>query len=285
LFRAFPTSDTDRVPNLIDTLATELERPRELSPRVLNYICDKYSLDEEAVGAFLVEQLSGLEDDDVDLILSPVFTPKLADQSIFAELLGRESIPREQWPALIQELAARPTRAQLLTPDRRRHLVTLREVTIERYVHRLRLEATIPDSLFSVIERTLPSPDRPMLKALARRAVWESEGVRNILISYIQAATAQGSYDLADALALLDLVETRKPADVADLLARIPAWQEALRQQIDAGGGKPFFSQNVEAMHGGGRDQRQKDDSRLSAKQTEFEFLHRLQQLLGSSGS
>src|SRR5262245_36615622 len=126
-------ADTEFVSNLIETLAAELERPRELSPRVLNYIRDKYELDDATVGDFLVDRLSGLEDDDVDLILSPVFTPKLADQALVAQQLGQNSIPREQWPVLIQQLVARPTRAQLVTPDGRHHSVLLRDVTIERY--------------------------------------------------------------------------------------------------------------------------------------------------------
>src|SRR5215510_13838560 len=98
---------------LIDALARELERPREMSARVLNYIGGTYGVDEDAIGDFLVNELPKLEDDEIDLILSPVFTPKLADQAIFADLLGRESIPRGQWPDLIQQLVARPTRAQL----------------------------------------------------------------------------------------------------------------------------------------------------------------------------
>ncbi|HSU87650.1 MAG TPA: hypothetical protein VLL56_02380, partial [Terriglobia bacterium] len=128
------------LPGLVVALAAELERPRELSPRVLNYIGDTYSVEKEGIGTFLVEELPKLEDYEIDLVLSPVFTPKLADQAVFAELLGRDSVPREQWPAIIQELVARPTRAQLLTLDGKAHTVVLREVTIERYVHRLRLE-------------------------------------------------------------------------------------------------------------------------------------------------
>src|SRR5262245_7060300 len=98
--------------SILETLATELERPRELSARVLNYIEGTYSVDKDAVGVFLVQELPKLEDYEVDLILSPVFTPKLADQSIFADLLGSDPIPREQWPGLVQSLVARPTYAQ-----------------------------------------------------------------------------------------------------------------------------------------------------------------------------
>src|SRR6266853_6666628 len=93
--------------NLIEALAAELERPRELSPRVLNYIEGNYGIEHDAIGVFLVKELPGLEDYEIDLILSPVFTPKLADQAVFADLLGRNSIPREEWPPLIRQLVER----------------------------------------------------------------------------------------------------------------------------------------------------------------------------------
>ena len=95
--------------NLVETLAAELERPRELSARVLNYIEDNYNVEHDAVGIFLTEELPKLEDYEIDLILSPVFTPKLADQAVFAELLGRGSVPREQWPVIVEQLAERPS--------------------------------------------------------------------------------------------------------------------------------------------------------------------------------
>lgn len=266
---------------LLETLAAELERPRELSARIVNYIGGTYGVDPDAFGVFLVDELPRLEDYEIDLILSPVFTPKLADQAVFAELLGSQSVPREQWPVLVQQLVARPTCAQLISPGGRQHPVKLREVTVERYVHRLRLDATISESLFKVLDRSPDAADRPLLKAVARRAVWENDGTRDILVRYLTAAAERGSYSVADAVELLNLVENRKPANLAHVLAGIPRWQEALRQQIDvAAGPKPFFSEGVQALHGGGRDQRRQDDAGMSPKQNELAFLGRLQQVL-----
>ena len=45
------------MPALIEVLAAELERPRELSPRVLNYISGTYSIDPDDIGRFLVDEL------------------------------------------------------------------------------------------------------------------------------------------------------------------------------------------------------------------------------------
>jgi hypothetical protein len=264
---------------LLATLASELERPRTLLPQVIKHLCGTYSLERDTIGSFLVEELPKLEDYEIDLILSPVFTPSLRDQSVFAELLGPETVPPADWPGLIQQLVARPTRASLVTEDGQSQTVPLREVTLERFVHRLRLGATIPASLFELISRRAPAEDRPLLKAIARRGIWESDARRDILGRYLAAAIGTEHYRSDDAVDLLKLAETYEPVDTADLLRRIPHWEQVLRHEINlASNPKAFFNERVEELHGGGRDQRRQDSS--EPKQRELAFLARLKPLL-----
>jgi hypothetical protein len=263
---------------LLPTLATELERPRPLPAQVVKHLWGTYSLERGAIGAFLVEELPKLEDYEIDLILSPVFTPNLSDQAVFAESLGAESVPVSEWPGLIQQLFARPTRAALITEDGTVHAVPLREVTIERYVHRLRLGATIPSSLFELISHRADATSRPLLKGIARRAIWENTPRRDILGRYLAAALGTEQFRADDAVELLKLAETYEPADTTDLLRRIPHWEDVLRHEINlAAHPKAFFNERVEELHGGGRDQRRQDNSQ--PKQRELEFLGRLKRL------
>ena len=262
-------------------LAEELERPREVTRQVSDHIWGTYEIDRDAVGDFLDARLPELEDDEHDLILSPLFTPKLADQALFATALGTESVARAKWPALVEQLAARPTRTPLVTSDNKSHVVTLRPVIIERYVHRLRLEGMSPDSVFSLLNQQIFAAERPTLLAIARRAIWENDGRRNILVSFLTAAERRNGYETGDGVQLLRLIEDYKPADVAHLMERIPIWQEALRVEIEtADNPKPFFSNSVQADHGGERDTRQRDSARLAAKKNESVFLDRLHHLL-----
>ena len=278
---ARPAADTSQVTPLIQSLAAELERPRQLPAQVVNHLSGTYGIDRDAIGPFLVNELPKLEDYEIDLALSPVFTPTLNDQAVFADLLGQESVPATQWPALIQQLVARPTRAQLAANDGQVNAVPLREVSLERYVHRLRLDATIPDALFKLIADSAPAADRPVLKAIARRAVWENDARRNILVRYLTATADSDSYRLADVVELLKLAEIYQPADVASLLAQIPHWQQVLRAEInEAASPKPFFNERVQEMHGGERDRRRQDEPRMIAKENERAFLDRLQQVL-----
>jgi hypothetical protein len=268
------------VSTLLEALATQLERPRDVTVKVANYLNGNYDVERDAIGTFLAEKLPALEDYEHDLILSPLFTPKLADQAIFADLLGKESISREQWPALIQQLAARPTFGQLVTTDKQVHKIELREVTLERYVHRLRLDGGIPDTLHELLAR-VPDTDRTVLKAIARRAIWESGSRRGILQRYLAAAQTQGNYQQGDAIYLLELAESYKPADAAALLAMIPAWQKSLQHEVEtAANPKPFFTAQTQGEHGGDRDQRRMDERRVDAKKNELATLGRIQQML-----
>jgi hypothetical protein len=265
---------------LLETIAVALERPRDLTAQVIKHLADAHGVAREDVGVFLETALPHLEDYEVDLICAPLFTPSLNDQAAVAELLARESIAAADWPELVRPLVGRPTRAQLRTEAGRLHAVPLREVTVERWVHRLRLDGTIAGDIFKLIGSLPQAPDRALLKAVARRAIWEKGERWAILARYL---TAIGdAFRADDATALLKLVETYEPADIAELLAQIPHWQQVLRQEINDSGAKPFFNERVEELHGGGRDQRRQDNSRVAAKESEQAFLQRLQRVLGA---
>jgi len=275
--------DTDDVPSLIDTIASELERPRDITTQVAKHLDGAYGVERDAIGPFLEDRLPKLEDDEHDLILSPLFTPKLSDQAMFADLLGSRSIPKNEWPALIQELVNRPTVAHLVTIEQQTHKVVLREVSIERYVKRLRLDGTISASMMKLIDQT-PAADQPMLKAVARRAIWESTARGEMLVRVLTQSLADGNYNLKDTVDLLRLTEDYQPVDASALLARIPRWIKLLEEEINSGGGpKPFFSQTVQQLHGG-NDQRQSDEARIEAKRIELRFLERVQRILSESG-
>jgi hypothetical protein len=266
--------------DLVEALARELERPREVSAQVARHLGASYGIADDEIGGFLVETLPALEEDEVDLILSPLFTPKLDDQAVFAGRLGRESVGADEQARLVAAAIARPTDATLLTGDDQAHRVRLGEVTVERYVYRLRLEGTISEPVFGLIRR-FPSDDRPKLQAVARRAVWESDGRSGILEACLTALAGSGEENADEIPALLDLVERYKPADVGDLVAKLPRWQEGLRGDLGAAeGGKPFFSQQIEQSHGGEHDRRASADTLLEAKRRELAFLGRLERLL-----
>lgn len=267
----------------VDAVATEMERPRPLLKQVVDHLASHYSVSRDALGEFLARELEPLEDYEIDLIFSAQFTPALSEQAAFSELLDRQTLPAGEWPVLIRLLGARPTVARLGLEDGATHALRLREVSIERFVTRLNLDVVIPDPLGKLLNSLPPAEDRALLKALARRIVWNKEPRRAVLFRYLLAATSEDFYRRDDLLALLKLMETYQPKDAADLLSHIPHWQEVLKREIMAAASpKPFFAARVQELHGGGRDQRHQDDSLISIKQRDLEFLGRLHTVLSA---
>jgi hypothetical protein len=271
--------DTSEVRQLVETLIAELERPREVTAQIFKQLDGSYGVERDAIGEFLAEELPKLEDYEHDLILSPLFTPRLADQAIFAELLGIASIAHKQWPVLVRDLVQRPITAHLVTEADKIYPVILREVSIERFIYRLRLDGTIPPVLLHWIDRT-PPEDHPLLKAVARRAIWENRERCEILLHLLKTSQADGTYKLSDAVDLLKLAEDYQPANIATLLPRIAGWIQTLQDEVHAAANpKPFFSAAVQELHGGS-DHREKDEARMETKQRDLIFLRRLEQLL-----
>ena len=266
---------------VFDRLVLELEKPRPLTAQSLKYLAATYGLGRDEVGAFLDRELAQLADEEIDLALSAQFTPKLADQAVFAELLGQQSIPPSDWPRWIEKLQQRPTLACLVTEAGTSHRSPLRSVTLERYVHRLRLEASVPEAVYRLIGSLPPAGDRPLLLAIARRAAWDTSARREILLQFLARSCAADRYRRNDVEALLGLMESAAPTDLNDLQARLPDWEQVIRGQLTtAGMPRQFFNLQVEEMHGGRRDHRPTDQGSKERKQAELEFLGRLGQTL-----
>ncbi len=263
--------------SVVDLLSAELERPRALPGQVARHLNATYGVSRDAVGEFLDRELEGLEDYEIDLILSPVFTPTLNDQALFAPALGGQGLAPADIAALVQQLVARGTVTPLVTDDGQTHRLRLREVSIARYVERLRLDGAIPEDLLGLILKDVPEGERGIVLAVARRAVWTLPSRTNLLNDYLQRATASADFRSEDLLTLLRLVETYEPRDLPEFQSRLPGWIEAVRQEgAAAAQPKPFFNERVEDMHGGGRDQRRGADPRAAAREAEWKSLQRL---------
>ena len=268
---------------LLELLAGELEQERNLPSQVARHLNATYGISRDAVGAFLEQELERLEDYEIDLILSPVFTPTLKDQAIFAPLLGKSGLTGAAIDALIQQLVARGTVAKLSADDGEPHRLRLREVSVARYVQRLRLDGEIADGLYDLILKVVPETDRAMVLAVARRAVWSSEPRAELLKHYLQRAAAAGELRSEDVVILLRLVEMYEPGNLVEFQSRLPAWIEGVRQEaVAASQPKPFFNERVEDMHGGGRDQRRAVDARGGARDAELEAYRRLLRIVSS---
>jgi hypothetical protein len=267
-------------PELIAALVQALECPRPLSTQVLQHLEDAHGVPRGEAAAFLTGRLSDLEDFEVERILSPLFTPSLEDQAAVAPILRTRALPESDWPELVAQLLARPVRARLVAEDGTPVSLPLPAVILQRHIGRLRLQGSIPAELADRIDRHAQA-DRPLLLAVARRAIWGTPARRAILQRFLEGPP--GPAVATDARGLLRLMESYEPADLAEWLVRAPAWHQGLRQAASrAGAPGPFFNARVEDLHGGERDQRSPATGRAAAVAAELELLERLQRILAS---
>ncbi|MBU6400141.1 MAG: hypothetical protein KGS61_07465 [Verrucomicrobia bacterium] len=265
----------------LDAVARELQRPRPLLKQVADHLCSHYALARDQLATYLATELDGLEDYEIDLVFSPMFTPTLEDQAAFSDLLDTATLPAAEWPALIERLAARPVVGSVRVEHGQEVPVRLRPVVIARFVNRLNLEVALPAPLAKLLNSLPPAEDRPLLKALARRPVWQAEGRRQVLFQFLVATAGGDGYRREDLVTLLKWMETYQPRDTAEVLARLPHWREVKRREIaTAGTPKPFFSDRIQELHGGGRDQRSTPQASLAVWQAELAFLERLHRAL-----
>lgn len=268
---------------VLDRLAAELEKPRALTAQTLRHLAAAYGVDRQEVGTFLDERLAGLEEDELDLTLSALYTPKLADQAEFAELLESKSFTRAELHSWVDLLLQRPTNGHLQTADGVTHSFLLQRVTLERYVLRLRLEGTMPEGLLRLIRTRTPRAEQPQLLAIARRAIWNTPDRWELLQRFLTRNFAAASPVPGDPEAFLALVESSEPSGIPDVLARLPAWEQVVRIQVSsADQPSPFFNERVQDLHGGGRDQRGVNEALRQQKQSELAFLGRLGPLLAA---
>jgi len=268
----------------VDLIAAELEKPRQLTAQVSHYISAHYDLSRDDLPRFFSEILPKMEDYEVDLAFSPLFTPNLAEQARFSGLLDQRTLPSSQWPELLSALLRRGTAARVVTEEGGVFPMVLREVSLARFVTRLGLDGVLPERVRNLIDSLAPAGDRALLKALARRPVWRDEARGAILFQFLVRTLGNDTYRWEDQLQLLSFAEVYQPRDEAELLQRLPAWQEVLRKEIDtASSPRPFFNDRVKDMHGGGRDQRGANEAFVVAKKNALAFLSRLQQTLSAA--
>jgi hypothetical protein len=171
--------------HLLKKLAEDLSRERIISLQVRTYIADQYGYDEDQLVRFFDEKVPTLEDYEVDLTFSPLFTPSLEDRAAYAAILGEQALSKAEVHHLSTQLAERNLYGHFITPKRENIPMILREVTIDRFVDRLYLEHPIDADVFKAIEATAPKGEDTFMKVLGRDSVWQEPWRRDTLIAFL----------------------------------------------------------------------------------------------------
>jgi hypothetical protein len=203
--------------NVLSHLKADLTQPRALSQQVETTIADRHACTLDQLHRFFTEILPTLDDVDLDLTFSPLFTPTLADKARYAGLLSDSALSPQQLDEWIDTLTEQGLLAPLQTQTGETFSFPVSWVSIDRWVKRLGLTQPIAPSIYAQITILSPEADLPTALVLVKEAVWQGAGRTSLLTHFLQAFQAKQSFKLDELAHLTDLVRTYRPASLADL--------------------------------------------------------------------
>ncbi|MBY0403834.1 MAG: hypothetical protein K2X66_08030, partial [Cyanobacteria bacterium] len=175
---------------LYKKLAEDLSKERLITKQVEDYITDHYGYSVEDLPRFFTEKVSQLEDYEIDLTFSPLFTPTLEDRAGYIPILVDENLSKTEVKQVVDQLVAKNIYGHFITPNRQNLPMVLTDVCINRFVERLYLDRPIHPDVFQAIELVVPEKDRPMAQVLARKPNWQAPWRQQFLVALLKTADA-----------------------------------------------------------------------------------------------
>lgn len=235
--------------HLIKKLAEDLSRERVMTPQVQEYIINQYGVNPEEFAAFFADRVPGLEDYELDLIFSPLFTPTLSDRSGYGAILGAEALGTEEVRGLIETLVQKPVYAHFLVENRQNIPMALQEVTIERFVDRLYLDRPLSEGLNALIGEAAPVALQGELRMLARESVWQDSWRQDLLAAFLRLFHLQQNVALEKVLFLTDFVRTYRPGNLNDLQRQLDSMIQSCKKDLENVRGRSFHDAHLKEMY------------------------------------
>ena len=237
--------DRDRVAQIVAEAVTQ---PRELTPQVLTHLLAHHDVPEDGAAAWLQRELAELEAYELELLLSPLFTPSDETRLALEESLGTSFLTADDVAYVLEELADRDLE---LVVDVEGEFVTVEypHVVVERFVRLLHADTPLP----AAADEGLLDDLDPEARRHLRDPTWLRPSHRELFPVLFDAARRAGD-DLAASIRFLtEFVRSHRPSSRADcvrLLADVAAaYEEDLRKY--KAGDRSFFDAELKATHAG----------------------------------
>jgi hypothetical protein len=218
---------------LFQQLEKDLLTPRVINQQVLNYIADHYGFHAERLGVFFAEKISELEDYELDLTFSPLFTPTVHDRKAYGTILGAQALTSEQIAELERVLEDKRLSTTFVTYDGTEYPLLLKDVTIHRYVGRLFLDKPLASELYKAIERLVPQEQKGLVLMLSREDLWHEPGRRALLEGFLSLYHNQDCYPVDKLLYLTDFIRTYRPHSLPDLQRQLDSLIQSCEADLE----------------------------------------------------
>ena len=241
-----------RSPDLQQTVVLvrgELTRPRALTAQTLDFLLAHHEVTGDNVVGWLKEHLEDLESYELDLLLSPLFTPDFEMRVRCEESLGDGCLDTAEVAGLLRDLIEGDLRMTLLHEDSSLE-ASLPEVMIERFVRMLHLDAEVPDDALDEF-----GPLEPEVRCCLRDKAWARAPSRELLPDLLRAAQSIDGNFRDHVFFLTDFLRSHRPSGLDDCLSFLRNVEEAYETDLrkHESGSRSFFNDELKASYGGRR--------------------------------
>lgn len=274
---------------MLDALKKELRaalaQPRVLKPQTERHLHEYLDEEAESYQEFFDAAATRLEDYQIEMLFGPVYTPTMAEQARFSDLVTDETPAAAAIAGAVEELADESLRTEISLPDGTTATLPLHLVTIERYVKLLRLTHAPTGETAAALRAAAPEGLTGHVLALARHRAFATAERQAWLAEFLASVAPRRPLGEADLDTLAGLMasqrDLRPEAVVAAVRDSLRSAQTSLNQ---ARQGHQYLSSDV-AEHHQFRGQGTVDPVRVQAKSREVKLLEQLeadlQQFLG----
>ncbi len=282
---------------IIEMVALELTKPRQLTDQIINHILSHYSYTLDQIDEFFRDEFPRIvekdplgEDYEIDLLFASVFTPKISDKAVFSKILDEVDLTTQDVEDMISELERRNLQANFYITIKRRDETILKHfsirlgnVNLRRYVKLLNLEYKPSKELSQVIDVVFRN-ESDFVKAILRDKFWKEEWREEFLRVYL-LYSAGGSVPVEKFNLLLKIFLGNPTAssvyEIYELLQDVIEWSKFQVDNLKAGR-KQFFNEMIEQSYRiEGGDKRDVDESELNQRETELRYYLELKDEIG----
>ncbi len=236
----------------IHALAVEaLTAPRVATAQVLDHILAQHEITSEKVNSWLAEDLAQLEPYELDLLLSPLFTPDFATRLLFEPCLGAGRLTPGEVDDLVERLDSDGLKFTLLHEGASVPTVVPR-VAIDRFIRLLHLDAPLPDEARAEIAE-LPAELPAEVHCFFRDRAWQRSSSRKLIPDLLDAALRAGP-DVTDYMRFItDFIRTHRPTTREECVVFLGNLAEAYEADLKKyeTGVRSFFNVELQTAHAG----------------------------------
>ncbi|MBF0424004.1 MAG: hypothetical protein HQL73_13545 [Magnetococcales bacterium] len=194
---------------LTNIIREQLVRDRFLSARNAGAISTQLNVDDPLLG-LKPGVLKHREEYEVDLLVSPLFTPSMEDRAQCEPSLPLEGITLEEERNIISHLVSANLQCKVFFGDGLTEM-TIPEVAVERHVHLLRLSVPVNPDVQAQLQRLVTGPDLSLAMSYARSQIWVR--IPDLLVLCLNKMVEKKTFDLEKFGFLRDFVRSYHPKD------------------------------------------------------------------------